>query len=117
MEKNIRSSSAALRLKAEEYINSTKSSDSDASLLIKELLTQQSASESHIIELENSELEFTKECEYYKDIFNNQPAGMYRIRVFAMDKWKDKSWATSENPPYIMELASHRFCELYQVQL
>ena len=112
MEKNIRSSSAALRLKAEEYINSTKSSDSDASLLIKELLTQQSASESHIIELENSELEFTKECEYYKDIFNNQPAGMYRIRVFAMDKWKDKSWATSENPPYIMELASHRFCEL-----
>ena len=112
MEKNISSASNALRIKAEEFIKSTKSNDSEASLLIQELLTQQTALESHIIELENSELEFTKEREYYKDIFNNQPAGMYRIRVFAIDKWKDKSWATSDNPPYIMELASLRFCEL-----
>lgn len=112
MEKDISSASTALRLKAEEYLKSTNSVDSDAYLLVQELLTQQTTFESRIIELENSESEFHKEREYYKDIFNNQPAGMYRIRVFAIDKWKDKSWTTSDNPPYIMELASLRFCEL-----
>lgn len=112
MEINIGSTSSALRKKVEEYIKSTKSNDSDASLLIQELLAQQNTLESNIIELENSKLEFNKEREYYKDIFNNQPAGIYRIRVFAMDKWKDKSWATSDNPPYIMEMASLRFCEI-----
>lgn len=60
MEKNIRSAATALRLKSEEYNKSTMSNDSDASLLIQELFTQQSALESHIIELENSVLELPK---------------------------------------------------------
>jgi PAS domain S-box-containing protein len=112
MEKSICSTSSVLRLKAEKIINSSCSNDSAASSLIQELLSHQTALESKIIGLENSESDFQKEREYYKDIFNNQPAGMYRIRVFSIDKWKDKSWATSDNPPYIIELASHRFCEL-----
>ncbi len=104
-----------LRQKAEEFIKSTTPkdySDADTLILIQELLFRQTALESENIELRNKEAEFYAEREYYKDIFNNQPAGMYRIRVFSMEKWKDKSWATSENPPYIMELASLRFCEI-----
>jgi len=52
------------------------------------------------------------ERELYQDIVNNQPAGIYRIRVFEREKLSDKDWGSSENPPYRMELASDRFCEI-----
>jgi len=52
------------------------------------------------------------ERELYQDIVNNQPAGIYRIKVIERDKWWNKSWLSSENPPYSMELASDRFCEI-----
>lgn len=48
----------------------------------------------------------------YQDIVNNQPAGIYRIRVYQPEKWWDHPWSSSENPPYRMELASDRFCEI-----
>lgn len=114
---NQTSISAALRLKAQKTINTLQSSDfkDDISLLIEELLSQQAQSETYIKKLENSEKEYLKEIEYYKDVFNNQPAGMYRIRVLSTDKSKNKSWATSENPPYIMEFANLRLCEIVGV--
>jgi PAS domain-containing protein len=75
-----------------------------------------------IEELENqnkqliqAEKEFHAEREYYKDIFNNQPAGLYRIKVFPVKKWRNKNWLSSENPPYTMEFASDRFCEIIGV--
>lgn len=75
-----------------------------------------------IEELENqnklliqAEKEFHAEREYYKDIFNNQPAGLYRIKVFPINKWRNKNWLSSENPPYTMEFASDRFCEIIGV--
>ena len=73
-----------------------------------------------VLEIQNKQLieaekEFHSEREYYKDIFNNQPAGLYRIRVFPVNKWKNKSWLSSENPPYFMEFASDRFCEIIGV--
>ncbi|MDD4969589.1 MAG: PAS domain S-box protein [Paludibacter sp.] len=52
------------------------------------------------------------EREIFLDIVNNQPAGIYRIRVFRPDKWLKDAWNSSENPPYKMELASDRFCEI-----
>ena len=58
------------------------------------------------------EAKLQHERELYQDIVNNQPAGIYRIRVFERDKWLDKDWENSENPPYRMELASDRFCEI-----
>jgi PAS domain S-box-containing protein len=58
------------------------------------------------------EVTLQNENDLYQDLINNQPAGIYRIRVFPKDKWKNDAWKNSENPPYRMELASDRFCEI-----
>lgn len=68
-------------------------------------------------ELLKNETDFHNEREYYNDIFNNQPAGLYRIRVLPIKKWNDKSWISSDNPPYVMEFVSERFCEMLNVSL
>ncbi len=52
------------------------------------------------------------ERELYQDLVNNQPAGIYRIRVYHPDKWWKNAWHNSTNPPYKMEKASDRFCEI-----
>lgn len=115
MKKNS-SISATLRQKAEEFINSKYSEpdsrETEAMQLIKELLDYQSTLEKQNEELIKTEKEFHEEREYFKDIFNNQPAGLYRIRVFPVDKWKDKSWDSSNNPPYKMEFASDKMSEV-----
>ena len=57
-----------------------------------------------------------QERELYLDLVNNQPAGIYRIRVIPRDQqWKD-AWTNSEHAPYCFELASDRFCEILGVQ-
>ncbi|MHB9140845.1 MAG: PAS domain S-box protein, partial [Paludibacter sp.] len=53
-----------------------------------------------------------QERELYFDLVNNQPAGIYRIRVLPMNKWEKDAWTNSKKSPYIMELASDRFCEI-----
>jgi PAS domain S-box-containing protein len=55
---------------------------------------------------------FSTKRELYEDIVNNEPAGIYRIRVFNPEKWWKNAWSSSTNPPYRMELASNRFCEI-----
>ncbi|MDD4991424.1 MAG: PAS domain S-box protein [Paludibacter sp.] len=52
------------------------------------------------------------ERELYLDLVNTQPAGIYRIRVIPPENWKKDAWSNSETSPYIMELASERFCEI-----
>jgi len=122
MENNLSTTSFILRQKAKALLDSesvaaeTNQPDSEARLLIQELLNHQSALEKQNEEHLLAEVEFKREREYYTDIFNNQPAGLYRIRVFSIDKWKNKSWATSENPPYILEMASDSFCGLLGVR-
>lgn len=103
--------------RAEDYLlgastNHHKASAQEASLLIKELLANQSKLENQISKLTASETEFQKEKEFYKDIFNNQPAGLYRIRAFAPQQRENKSWGDAVNPPYVMEYLSDRFCEI-----
>ncbi len=116
---NKSSISDALYKKAEDFIKPTTTSFdlkmSDALSFIQELLAHQAALESQIRELEKSESEFSNVREYYKDIFNNQPVGLYRIRVFSVKKWGNRSWENSDNPPYKMEFASDRFCEILGV--
>jgi PAS domain S-box-containing protein len=46
------------------------------------------------------------------DILNAQPAGIYRVRVFAPETWKKDAWIRSESAPYIMELISESFCNI-----
>jgi PAS domain S-box-containing protein len=115
MESNHSLTSADLRKEAEDLIQSISSDttvDPNTATLIRKLLSHQQALEEQTSRLIQTEKEFQKEREYYKDIFNNQPAGLYRIRVFATNKWEGKRWESSDNPPYIMEFASDRFCEM-----
>jgi PAS domain S-box-containing protein len=117
MENNLSLTSTILYQKAKALLNSkSNSTDSESLLLIQELLTHQSALEKQNAEHVLSEIEFYKEREYYKDIFNNQPAGLYRIRVLSIDNWKNKSWASSKNPPYFLEMASDSFCGILGVK-
>ncbi len=65
-----------------------------------------------ISEKKQSELKLQSERELYWDLVNNQPAGIYRIRLFSKEKWGNNAWENSKNPPYKMELASDRFCQI-----
>jgi len=122
MENNLSSTHTNILLEAERLIQSksafigTDHAEAEALQLIKQLLEHQSTLEKQNEALAETEAEFKKEREYYNDIFNNQPAGLYRIRVFPMDKWKKKNWATSENPPYVLEHASDSFCGILGVK-
>lgn len=46
------------------------------------------------------------------DILNAQPAGIYRIRVFAPETWEKDAWRSSKNSPHLIELASEPFCKI-----
>jgi PAS domain S-box-containing protein len=46
------------------------------------------------------------------DIINAEPAGIYRIRVFAPDTWKNDAWRSSKSSPYVVELVSEPFCTI-----
>ena len=93
------------------FSNNTPDYQCDNRLLIQRIEELENQNK----QLIQAEKEFHAEREYYKDIFNNQPAGLYRIKVFPVKKWKNKNWLSSENPPYTMEFASDRFCEIIGV--
>ena len=118
MEVELNNTYDQIRKNAEEFLRS-KSNEaqhntalSDALDLIKNLLSSQSDTGNDIIQLQPSQEQFYKERDFYQDILNNHPTGLYRIRVFPIDKWEGKSWADSDNPPYLFEFASNRFCEI-----
>lgn len=52
---------------------------------------------------------------FVQDILNGQPAGIYRIRVFPIEKWKIDSWRNTQHPPYIMEFLNDHFCNILGV--
>jgi len=81
----------------------------------EELLLHKSTMQNSILELKQTEAMLQHERELYLDLVNNQPAGIYRIRVFSKEKWEASAWRNSENPPYCMELASDRFCEILEI--
>lgn len=118
MDKKLKLVTSALRSKAETFLHARSlqmdvtDNDAHALEIIQELLDQQSLLEAQNEQLLEAEIEFHKERDYYRDIFNNQPAGLYRIRVFAENKRVNTDWISSQKPPYIMEIASQRFCEI-----
>ena len=67
---------------------------------------------SDITERKTAEALLKHERELYRDLVNTQPAGIYRIRVFFTEKWSEDAWSNSANSPYVMELASDRFCQI-----
>jgi len=113
--------SSKLRKEAEAFLQSrvaiadTDCPESKSLRLIRELLANQT-----LLENENEELRVSKgavmqEYEVYQDIINNQPVGIYRIQVLPLKEWSNNAWHDSDNPPYKMELASDRFCEILGV--
>lgn len=118
MENSHQSISTSLHKKTEEFLHTrtsdttSHSCDQEAISLIKELLAHQSILENQISKLTEDEIKFQKEREFYRDIFNNQPAGLYRIRAYSISKKEERKWGESINPPYVMEYASDRFCEI-----
>lgn len=59
-----------------------------------------------------NEAEFRSEREFYKDIFINQPAGLYRMRVLANQRWDVKSWKENNEIPFVIEFASEKFYQI-----
>jgi PAS domain S-box-containing protein len=57
-----------------------------------------------------------QEREFIGDILDSQPAGIYRLRVFPMEKWKKDSWRNVEYPPYTMEFLNDHFCNILGVE-
>ncbi len=112
MKNDLKTTAENLCQKIEESLNSGDLYNSTSRQLIRDLLAHQSVLESQNTQLIQSEKELIRDREYYNDIFNNQPSGLYRIRVFSIDKWEGKSWTSSDKPPYEMEIASDRFCEI-----
>jgi diguanylate cyclase (GGDEF)-like protein/PAS domain S-box-containing protein len=55
---------------------------------------------------------FQQERESFLDLINNQPAGIYRLRVFPREQWRKDAWDSSEFPPYALEMVNDRFCEI-----
>ncbi|MEA4983465.1 MAG: PAS domain-containing protein [Paludibacter sp.] len=99
-------------IKKKSSETSANSSDKEAISLLQELLAHQSKLDDRISRLTLHESQFLQERDFYRDIFNNQPAGLYRIRAFSPKKREGKSWGDTSNPPYHMEYASDRFCEI-----
>lgn len=119
MDNMMDTASSKLRKEAEEFLQSksaiAENDGSESLRLIKGLLASQILLESQNEKQSISHAALMQEFEIYQDIINNQPVGIYRIHVFSQKEWGEKAWRDSENPPYKMELASDRFCEILGV--
>lgn len=56
------------------------------------------------------------ERKLYLDMFNYQPAGIYRIRVFPKELRSNNAWVSSDNPPFHLELFNDRACEILKIE-
>lgn len=121
MDNNIDTASSKLKKEAEVFLQSrsaiadTDGAESKSLQLIRELLAHQTLLEQQNKEQAGSQAALKQEYEFYQDIINNQPVGIYRIHVFPLKEWRENAWNSSEYPPYKMELASDRFCEILGV--
>lgn len=121
MDNMMDTASSKLRKEAEEFLQSrsaiagTDGAESKSLRLIRELLANQVLLENQNEQQAISQAALKQEYEFYQDIINNQPVGIYRIHVFPLKEWRENAWHSSDNPPYKMELASDRFCEILGV--
>ena len=60
---------------------------------------------------------FKKEIDFFNEIINYQPAGLYRIRVSRSTPNDNTNWASSENPPYVLEFANLQLCKILGITL
>jgi len=121
MDNMIDTASSKLRKEAKEFLKSrlaianTDCPESKSLQLIQDLLANQTLLEDQNEKQRISKATLKQEYEFYQDIINNQPVGIYRIHVFPLKEWRENAWHSSDSPPYKMELASDRFCEILGV--
>jgi signal transduction histidine kinase/CheY-like chemotaxis protein len=65
-----------------------------------------------LFERKMAEQSLLQERDLSLDILKAQPAGIYRIRVFAPETWENDAWRNSGNAPYVMELITESFCNI-----
>jgi|GEM_PF-1939716 len=118
MEKDTNSTPTPLIQKAREFINArmgySEQSADEAVSLIKELLERQQQLEQQNAELIDTASYFHKEQIYHNDILNNQPAGLYRIRVSPSKKSNEKDRIKALASLYSVEYVSERFCQILE---
>jgi len=89
--------------------------DKSVKQLLRKIAKNQTLLENKNRTLEQELKKLTQQQEYFSSIFNHQPAGVYRIRVLPISKWHTEAWLNSVNPPYILEHASDRCCDLLDI--
>jgi len=65
-----------------------------------------------ITERKNVDQALQYERDLSMDIINTQPAGIYRIRVFAQESWGKESWRSFKASPHVVEMASGLFYKI-----
>ena len=106
------------REKALEFLAASSSGKSKEETLsvardvIRSLLSVQSKIETENNELQNTLKALEEDQKLNKTIFDSQPAGSYRIKVLAIDKWTGRHWASSIDSPYTVEFVSDKFAEI-----
>ena len=110
-----------LKMEAQDFLQSRlvavdeDGPESESLSLIRKLMANQTLLEDQNQKERISKATLRQEYEFYRDIINNQPVGIYRIHVFPLNDWNTKGWHSSDNPPYVMEMANDRFCEILGV--
>jgi len=106
---------AELLLKTKKMNLDSKYSEYDSMKLIHELELHQIELEMQNSEIQKNEELKQKELELLHEVLNNQPVGIYQLRVFPIEKWKEKSWTTTDKPPYMLELTNKQFCKILEI--
>lgn len=52
---------------------------------------------------------------FYMDLANSHPAGIYRLRVFSNKYYDENKWCSSLDSPCAIEFFNDRFCELFRL--
>ena len=95
-----------------------KSEDKSKEQLLEEIaLLKMEICELKKSELERKEIEeaLAQQHNLYLDLANTQPAGIYRLHVYASKSLDEENWHNSENSPYIFEFTNSRFCEMLKM--
>ncbi len=65
-------------------------------------------------EQKKTEEALVQERQLYLDLANAQPAGIYRLRVYAIKSLEEQRWLDSTDVPYKFEFINDRFCEIFK---
>lgn len=65
-----------------------------------------------ITERKRAEEALANERNLYMDLVSSQPAGVYRLHIYAQKAWKESEWVGKVEFHYRLEMVSDLFCEI-----